>query len=98
HCDGILLGGGRDIDPRRYGQDPTAHLGTTDPLRDEFELELAERALDRRLPILGMCRGIQVLNVALGGTLVQHLGDDPRWRDHPSDPGWRAWKTVERAS
>jgi len=75
-CDGILFGGGRDVDPRRYGQDPTEHLGPTDPLRDEFELELVERALDRRLPVLGMCRGIQILNVALGGTLYQDLDSE----------------------
>ena len=97
-CDGILFGGGRDIDPRRYGQDPTEHLGTTDPLRDEFELELVERALDRGLPILGMCRGIQILNVALGGTLVQDVAVKPEWADHPSDRGWKAWKEVERSS
>lgn len=97
-CDGILFGGGRDIDPRRYGQDPTEHLGTTDPLRDEFELELVEQALDRGLPILGMCRGIQILNVALGGTLVQDVAVKPEWADHPSDRGWKAWKEVERSS
>jgi putative glutamine amidotransferase len=97
-CDGILFGGGRDIDPSRYGHEPTEHLGATDPLRDEFELELAERALDRGLPILGMCRGIQILNVALGGTLVQDVAVKPEWADHPSDRGWKAWKEVERAS
>ena len=97
-CDGILFGGGRDIDPRRYGQDPTEQLGTTDPLRDEFELELVERALDRGLPILGMCRGIQILNVALGGTLVQDVAVKPEWADHPSDRGWKAWREVERSS
>ena len=97
-CDGILFGGGRDVDPRRYGQDPTEHLGPTDPLRDEFELELVERALDRGLPILGMCRGIQILNVALGGTLVQDVAVKPEWADHPSDRGWHAWKEVERTS
>ena len=88
-CDGILFGGGRDVDPRRYGQDPTEHLGPTDPLRDEFELELVERALDRGLPVLGMCRGIQILNVALGGTLVQDVAVKPEWADHPSDRGWK---------
>ena len=97
-CDGILLGGGRDIDPSRYGQEPTEHLASTEPLRDAFELELTERALDRGLPILGMCRGIQILNVALGGTLVQDVSVKPEWAEHPSDPGWKVWKEVERSS
>jgi putative glutamine amidotransferase len=97
-CDGILLGGGRDIDPSRYGQEASEHLGTTDPRRDAFELELVERTLDRGLPILGMCRGIQVLNVALGGTLVQDVALKPEWAEHPSDRGWEAWKELERAS
>jgi len=97
-CDGILLGGGRDIDPGRYGQEPSEHLSVTEPRRDAFELELVERALDRELPILGMCRGIQILNVALGGTLVQDVAVKPEWAEHPSDRGWRAWKEVERTS
>ncbi|HEV2950878.1 MAG TPA: gamma-glutamyl-gamma-aminobutyrate hydrolase family protein, partial [Actinomycetota bacterium] len=97
-CDGILLGGGRDIDPSRYGQEASEHLDKTDPRRDAFELELVERALERGFPILGMCRGIQVLNVALGGTLVQDVAVKPEWADHPSDRGWSAWKAVERAS
>jgi gamma-glutamyl-gamma-aminobutyrate hydrolase PuuD len=97
-CDGILLGGGRDIDPGRYGQEPGEHLSVTEPRRDAFELELVERALDRELPILGLCRGIQILNVALGGTLVQDVAVKPEWAEHPSDRGWRAWKEVERTS
>ncbi len=97
-CDGILLGGGRDIDPGRYGQEPTEHLAPTEPLRDAFELELTERSLDRGLPILGMCRGIQILNIALGGTLVQDVKVKPEWAEHPSDRGWKAWKEVERTS
>lgn len=97
-CDAVLLGGGRDIDPRLYGQEPTAHLSHTDPRRDTFELELVERALDRGLPILGMCRGIQILNVALGGTLVQDLAVRPEWAEHPSDRGWRVWKEVEAST
>jgi putative glutamine amidotransferase len=97
-CDGILLGGGRDIDPRYYGQEPTEHLTATEPHRDAFELELMKRAIDRGLPILGACRGIQILNVALGGTLIQDVALRPEWVDHPSDRGWKAWKEVERAS
>jgi putative glutamine amidotransferase len=97
-CDGVLLGGGRDIDPRYYGQEPTEHLTATEPHRDGFELELTRRAIDLGLPILGACRGIQILNVALGGTLVQDLALKPEWVDHPSDRGWKAWKEVERAS
>jgi putative glutamine amidotransferase len=97
-CDGILLGGGRDIDPRYYGQEPTEHLTVTEPHRDAFELELTKRAIDRGLPVLGACRGIQILNVALGGTLVQDVALRPEWAEHPSDRGWQAWKEVERAS
>ena len=97
-CDGILLGGGRDIDPSFYGQEPSEHLGQTEPRRDVFELELVARALDRGVPILGACRGIQVLNVALGGTLVQDVAVRPEWAGHPSDRGWKAWKEVERSS
>jgi len=97
-CDGILLGGGRDIEPARYGQEPHELLSATEPRRDAFELELVERALDRRLPILGMCRGLQILNVALGGTLVQDLALVDEWAGHPSDRGWQVWKEVERSS
>jgi gamma-glutamyl-gamma-aminobutyrate hydrolase PuuD len=97
-CAGIALGGGRDIHPSAYGQEPTDLLSATEPHRDAFELELVERALERGLPILGMCRGIQILNVALGGTLVQDLTLVPEWAAHPSDRGWIAWKEVERAS
>jgi putative glutamine amidotransferase len=96
--DGILLAPGRDIDPRRYGQAPHPRLAMTEPPRDAFELELVPAALARGLPILGMCRGIQVLNVALGGTLVQDLSLRAEWAQHPSDPGWSAWKRVEHAS
>lgn len=97
-CDGILLGGGRDIEPTLYGQDPTEHLAPTEPRRDAFELELVRRTLDRGLPLLGACRGIQMLNVALGGSLVQDVCLKPSWAEHPSDRGWKAWKEVERAS
>jgi gamma-glutamyl-gamma-aminobutyrate hydrolase PuuD len=96
--DGVVLAPGRDIDPRRYGQEPRPVLSATEPERDRFELDLIGRVLERGLPVLGMCRGIQILNVALGGTLVQDVGERPEWREHPSDPGWAAWKQAEHAS
>jgi gamma-glutamyl-gamma-aminobutyrate hydrolase PuuD len=97
-CDGILLGGGRDIEPARYGQEPHELLTVTDPQRDAFELELLGQALDRGLPILGMCRGIQILNVALGGTLIQDVSLRPESVEHATDRGWKRWREVERAS
>jgi putative glutamine amidotransferase len=70
---GVLLAGGADLDPGRYGASRGANTGTARPDRDTWELAVARAALDRGLPLLGVCRGMQVLNVALGGTLVQHL-------------------------
>jgi putative glutamine amidotransferase len=97
-ADGLLLGFGRDIDPARYGAGPHPALTAVSAHRDEFELALVADALERDLPLLGICRGMQLLNVALGGTLVQDVRLKPEWSDHPSDRGWRAWKEVERAS
>jgi len=70
---GLLLSGGTDLDPARYGASRNANTGCARPDRDAWELALARVALDRGLPMLGVCRGMQVLNVELGGTLVQHL-------------------------
>jgi putative glutamine amidotransferase len=94
--DAIVLAPGRDVEPQRYGQDPHPLLAATEPRRDAFELALVAAALDRGMPILGMCRGMQILNVALGGTLVQDLSLIAA--EHPSDPGWTSWKLVEAAS
>lgn len=73
--DGLILAGGVDVDPTTYGA--VAHPETRGTVieRDEFELALARRAMERDLPLLGICRGMQVLNVAQGGTLVQHIPD-----------------------
>ncbi len=71
--DGLILAGGTDIDPARYGQDPHPKLGNLEPTRDHTELALAAAALERDLPVLGICRGMELLNVAAGGTLTQHL-------------------------
>ncbi len=96
--DGLMLAPGRDIEPGRYGQAPDPLLAATEPQRDRFELELVEAALQRGLPVLGCCRGMQVLNVALGGTMAQDVGLVDAWRGHPSDPGWHNWKLMERSS
>ena len=73
--DGLMLAGGADIDPGSYGAEPHPETKGTWPDRDAFELALARRALERDMPVLGICRGMQLLNVALGGTLDQHLPD-----------------------
>lgn len=71
--DGIVIAGGEDVDPRRYGQAPGQYTLLVDPPRDEFEIALVVAAIDVGVPVLGVCRGVQVLNVARGGTLIQHL-------------------------
>jgi len=71
--DGLILSGGGDIDPATYGAERHPETSLVIPERDAFELALTRRAVERDLPVLGVCRGIQVLNVAFGGTLLQHL-------------------------
>ena len=73
--DGLILSGGSDVEPSRYGAPPDPAAGPFYPARDAAELELCRRALASRLPLLGICRGLQLINVALGGTLHQHLPD-----------------------
>jgi putative glutamine amidotransferase len=81
-CDALLLTGGGDVEPKRYGgvfaDEILATIEGVDPARDAMELELIARALQKNMPILAICRGAQVLNVALGGTLVPHLRAHPR--------------------
>lgn len=72
-CQGFILSGGGDIDPFHWGEMPEWVLGAINPLRDHFELALAERILERKLPVLGICRGCQLLNVAAAGTLKQDI-------------------------
>ena len=90
--DGLLLSGGSDLDPGYYGEEPVLELGVTLPERDAFEMALVRLALRRGMPVFGICRGMQVLNVALAGTLYQdlpsqwegdvlkHRQDTPKWQ------------------
>jgi putative glutamine amidotransferase len=71
--DGVLLTGGGDVDPALYGEDRHDSVEDAEPGRDEFEIDLARRAMDADVPLLAICRGAQVLNVAAGGTLVQDI-------------------------
>ena len=73
NLDGLLLTGGGDVDPAWYGAAPSPHLGIVDRAYDAWELALLRAALAAGRPVLGICRGLQLMNVALGGTLVQHL-------------------------
>lgn len=72
-CDGILIPGGVDVDPKYFGEDPHPKLGRTDGARDRVEMQVTRWALEDRKPLLGLCRGLQVLNVTMGGSLWQDL-------------------------
>jgi putative glutamine amidotransferase len=80
--DGVIVSGGADIDPSFYGDLPSEHLGVTEPERDRWELAIIEEALRADIPVLGICRGAQLLHVQLGGKLNQHVGIDDGDR-HP---------------
>lgn len=82
--DALVLSGGADLDPASYGAEPHERTRGYKAERDRFELALARRALERDMPVLGICRGMQLLNVACGGTLEQHLADSDR---HIHTPG-----------
>ena len=97
---GVLLPGGADVDPRRYGQEPDPESEPAVEFQDTFDLATARQALSARVPLLAVCRGMQVLNVALGGTLVQDL--PPSSVDHRQGlhdvevvPGSRLHKIVD---
>jgi putative glutamine amidotransferase len=82
--DGLVLSGGADLDPALYGKEAEADLGLVESERDEWELALFQAARDRGLPVLAICRGFQLVNVAFGGTLVQHVELD----DGAGHPQW----------
>jgi putative glutamine amidotransferase len=85
--DALLLSGGNDIDPAFYGQPPHPETTGVRPERDRFEIVLTRAALERGMPVLGICRGMQLLNVARGGDVVQHLPDVVGHSDHRHTPG-----------
>src|SRR6201996_9234267 len=85
--DGLILSGGVDMDPASYGADPHPETKGWSTERDDFELALTRRAAELDMPVLGVCRGMQVLNVACGGTLFQHLPETVGHEDHRRVPG-----------
>jgi putative glutamine amidotransferase len=87
--DGLLLSGGSDINPIRYGQERLSKGDPPDDARDELEIRLLEEALAADLPVLAICRGLQLFNVACGGTLIQHLDSTAVHRQRPrnAEPG-----------
>jgi gamma-glutamyl-gamma-aminobutyrate hydrolase PuuD len=93
--DAVVLAGGPDVGPDRYGAEPHPRTGAPRPDRDAAELAVLHRALERGIPVLGVCRGAQVLNVGLGGTLVQHVPDVVGHDGHNPSPG--VFGTVEVA-
>lgn len=83
--DGVVItAGDEDVDPASYGELPGPHVGRSDPVRDAFDFELARVAVERHVPTLAVCRGAQALNVALGGSLVQHV-EGHQHADRPKD-------------
>ncbi|MFG3256566.1 gamma-glutamyl-gamma-aminobutyrate hydrolase family protein [Streptomyces sp. NPDC048172] len=88
--DAVITAGGPDVAPERYGAERDPRTGPAYPERDAWEIALTEAALDRGTPLLGICRGMQILNVARGGTLVQHMdghrGPEGVFGAHPVEP------------
>lgn len=85
--DALLLAGGADVDPSSYGAEPHPETRGTWPERDRFEVALARRAVERDMPVLGICRGMQILNVSRSGTLCQHLPELVGHEGHRLVPG-----------
>lgn len=95
--DGLVLSGGADVEPARYGQPAGSQTTVVRPERDDAELAALQSALDLELPLLAICRGMQLLNVALGGDLLQHLPDQPGLDCHDPGPGRFAPRAVRTA-
>lgn len=92
--DGLVISGGPDVEPARYGQEPGPRTTVIRPGRDEAELALFLAARQNGTPVLGICRGMQLMNVALGGALIQHLPDAVGHEGHSPTPGAMGSHTV----
>ncbi|SDO89453.1 putative glutamine amidotransferase [Paenibacillus sp. yr247] len=92
--DGLLLTGGSDVNPILYGEQPKGYLGKLEPERDAFELALINSALERDMPVFGICRGLQIINVALGGSLYQDLEKDLGIEYCHSHRQFRKWQAT----
>jgi putative glutamine amidotransferase len=95
--DGLLLAGGVDVDPFLYGEEPRPRQGRIDVARDRTEMLLASKAIEMDLPILAICRGIQMLNVAAGGTLYQDISMSPNpiLKHRQEAPRWHATHAID---
>ncbi len=91
----IVTGGAGDLDPALYGQEPHPETGPVQEERDAYELALVRAAIEREMPILGICRGMQILNVAYGGDIEQHIPDVVGHENHRHTPGTFADHDVE---
>jgi putative glutamine amidotransferase len=101
-CDGIILSGGEDVDPIFYGSEPHQHIGPTIKQRDAVEIAITKYAIEHRIPVLAICRGMQILNVALGGTLMQDIPSqvkEPLQHSQLIERGQDChWVTIEKES
>lgn len=95
--DGLLLTGGKDVDPFYFGEETLPACGEITPMRDAFEIKLTRMAIKGQIPVLGICRGTQVLNIAAGGTIYQDLNTQlPGCLKHfQQAPGWAATHRIE---
>ena len=96
-CCGLVLTGGEDVDPARYGEQPIPELGSVSPARDAMEFNALETAVGRGVPVLAICRGCQVLNVFYGGTLFQDISAQrPETSEHEQSQPWGAHAHTAR--
>jgi len=96
--DGLFLAGGNDIAPECFGAQPVEELGEVNPLRDQLEMKLIPRAFAMKMPVLGICRGVQIMNVAMGGTLWQDLPRQCGTEDAVHYPCHNDWSVSEAHS